>query len=101
MNKKKPTQEEMLDNAEEPKLATAEGSKAASSLNISELKELTISELAHIAKDCGMKGLISDRSKLATMADTLCDIPSLEFLVVSECDEFSACALPTHAFADL
>ena len=39
-------------------------------------------QVAHIAKDCGMKGLITSRAKLASLAPVLKGIDSLEFLVV-------------------
>jgi len=58
-------------------------------------------QVAHISQDCGMKGLITDQSKLATITTILHEIPSLEFLVVLESDGLPTVALPTHGFADL
>ena len=39
-------------------------------------------QVMHIVRDCGMKGLITTAAKLASLADVLPQIPSLEFLVV-------------------
>ena len=58
-------------------------------------------QVAHIAKDCGMKGLITDRSKLAKLTDIVHDIPSLEFLIVLESDLLPTSVLPTHGFEEL
>ena len=44
--------------------------------------QLFAEQVAHIAKDCGMKGLITTASKIAALEGTLKDIPSLEFLIV-------------------
>jgi acyl-CoA ligase (AMP-forming) (exosortase A-associated) len=40
-------------------------------------------QVAHIASDCQMRGLITTREKLASLAAILKDIPSLEFVVVT------------------
>jgi len=40
-------------------------------------------QVAHIARDCGMKGLITTRAKLATLAGVLPQIPTLEFVVLT------------------
>jgi acyl-CoA ligase (AMP-forming) (exosortase A-associated) len=39
-------------------------------------------QVMHIARDCGMKGLITSASRLGALTDILQQIPSLEFLVV-------------------
>ncbi len=39
-------------------------------------------QVMHIAKDCGMKGLVTTAARLALLGDVLEQIPSLEFLVV-------------------
>lgn len=39
-------------------------------------------QVMHIARDCSMKGLITTATKLASLAEVLPKIPSLEFLVV-------------------
>src|SRR5580704_1781832 len=43
---------------------------------------LRAEQVMHIARDCGMKGLITSASKLGALAEVLEQIPSLEFLVV-------------------
>jgi len=55
-------------------------------------------QVAHIAKDCGMKGLITTRSKLAALESVLREIPSLEFLVVVGEGDAPAISLPLHPF---
>ena len=39
-------------------------------------------QVAHIARDCGMKGLITTREKLGSISGVIKDIPSLDFLVL-------------------
>jgi acyl-CoA ligase (AMP-forming) (exosortase A-associated) len=39
-------------------------------------------QVMHIARDCGMKGLVTTVSKLVSLAEVLPQIPSLEFVVV-------------------
>jgi acyl-CoA ligase (AMP-forming) (exosortase A-associated) len=39
-------------------------------------------QVAFIARDCGMKGLITTPEKLAPLAEALKEVPSLEFIVV-------------------
>ena len=41
-------------------------------------------QVMHIARDCGMKGLITTTSKLSALAEIIPQIPTLEFLVVVE-----------------
>src|SRR5258708_19054334 len=53
----------------------------------------------HIARDCGMKGLITTAAKLASLAEVLPQIPSLEFLVVVGPGEVTA-QLPAHRFEE-
>jgi acyl-CoA ligase (AMP-forming) (exosortase A-associated) len=40
-------------------------------------------QVAHIANDCQMRGLITSREKLTSLASVLDKVPSLEFVVVS------------------
>jgi acyl-CoA ligase (AMP-forming) (exosortase A-associated) len=58
-------------------------------------------QVAHIARDCGMKGLISTREKLTTLSPVLKEIPSLEFLVVVGEGGPVDNPLPVHVFEDL
>jgi acyl-CoA ligase (AMP-forming) (exosortase A-associated) len=55
-------------------------------------------QVAHVAKDCGMKGLIATRSKLASLLEVLPQIPSLEFLVLTEEGEFPGVQLRIYSF---
>src|SRR2546427_5750519 len=56
-------------------------------------------QVMHIARDCGMKGLITTAAKLASLAEVLPQIPSLEFLVVVGPGEVAA-QLPVHRFEE-
>src|SRR6266478_5072415 len=56
-------------------------------------------QVMHIARDCGMKGLITTATKLASLAEVIPQIPSLEFLVVVGTGE-AAVQLPVHRFEE-
>jgi acyl-CoA synthetase (AMP-forming)/AMP-acid ligase II len=56
-------------------------------------------QVIHIARDCAMKGLITTAAKLASLADVLPQIPSLEFLVVVGSGEVTA-QLTVHPFEE-
>src|SRR5258707_358810 len=56
-------------------------------------------QVMHIARDCGMKGLVTTVPKLASLAEALPQIPSLEFVVVVGSGEVTA-QLPVHRFKE-
>src|SRR5258707_7150461 len=56
-------------------------------------------QVMHIARDCGMKGLVTTVPKLASLAEVLPQIPSLEFVVVVGSGEVTA-QLPVHRFKE-
>jgi acyl-CoA ligase (AMP-forming) (exosortase A-associated) len=56
-------------------------------------------QVMHIARDCGMKGLITTAAKLSSLADVLPQIPSLEFLVVHGPGEVTA-QLPVYRYEE-
>ncbi len=58
-------------------------------------------QVAHIAKDCGMKGLITSRSKLASLAGILKEVPSLELVIVTSEGEAPDVSLPLYALEEL
>jgi acyl-CoA ligase (AMP-forming) (exosortase A-associated) len=60
-------------------------------------------QVAHIASDCGMKGLITSASKLKELAASLGSLGSLEFLIVVDGGnaEIPDTPLPTYHFAAL
>jgi acyl-CoA ligase (AMP-forming) (exosortase A-associated) len=58
-------------------------------------------QVAHIANDCGMKGLITSAEKLAVLGPMVKEIPSLEFLVVVGGEGPSDVRQPRHAFEKL
>lgn len=58
-------------------------------------------QVMHIARDCGMKGLITTPTKLATLVDVIPQISTLEFLVVVGAGEIPATRLPVYRFDDL
>jgi acyl-CoA ligase (AMP-forming) (exosortase A-associated) len=58
-------------------------------------------QVGHIARDCQMKGLITTREKLETLAQTIKDTPSLDFLVLVGEGGPVDVPLSTYAFEDL
>jgi acyl-CoA ligase (AMP-forming) (exosortase A-associated) len=58
-------------------------------------------QVAHIAKDCGMKGLITTPTKLPSLAPVLPQIPSLEFIVLTGDADGGDTVLPVHRFESL
>jgi acyl-CoA ligase (AMP-forming) (exosortase A-associated) len=58
-------------------------------------------QVAHIAKDCGMKFLITSKAKLAALAEVLSQIPSLESLVVTDGGEAPQTSLTAHSFEEM
>lgn len=58
--------------------------------------QLFAEQVAHIAKDCGMRGLITTPAKLHALGDAIKQIPSLEFVVLTGEEEAPDVALPVH-----
>jgi acyl-CoA ligase (AMP-forming) (exosortase A-associated) len=58
-------------------------------------------QVAHIARDCQMKGLITSAAKLASVAPTFVSTPSIEFLVVVGADSSPETTLPVRSFEAL
>lgn len=58
-------------------------------------------QLAHIARDCRMKGLITAASKMPALAQVLKEIPSLAFLVVVSDADGCNVSLPAYGFEEL
>jgi acyl-CoA ligase (AMP-forming) (exosortase A-associated) len=54
-------------------------------------------QVAHIARDCGMRALVTSASRLATVSAVLKDVPSLEFTVVADDGALVDCDLPRHS----
>jgi acyl-CoA ligase (AMP-forming) (exosortase A-associated) len=61
---------------------------------------LHVDQVMHIARDCGMKGLITTPAKAAALAEVLPQIPSLEFLVVTGEGSTPKMPLPVHRFEE-
>ena len=57
-------------------------------------------QVAHIAKDCGMKGLVTTGAKLSALASVLTEIPSLEFVVLAGEDPRPDAGLHSFIFED-
>ncbi len=55
-------------------------------------------QVAFIARDCGMKGLITTPDKLASLAAALKEVPSLEFIVVVGGSGLVASPVTVHDF---
>jgi len=58
-------------------------------------------QVAHIVRDCRMKGLVTTREKLATLSPILKDVPSLEFLVLVGEGGLLDVPLPVHHFEEM
>jgi len=58
-------------------------------------------QVGHIAKDCGMKGLITTAAKLSTLTPLVHQIPSLEFVVLTGEGDTPQTALPAHRLEEL
>lgn len=57
-------------------------------------------QVQHIARDCGMKGLITTPGKLATLGEVLSQIPSLEFLVIVGEGDLPDISLPMYRYEE-
>jgi acyl-CoA ligase (AMP-forming) (exosortase A-associated) len=57
-------------------------------------------QVMHIARDCGMKGLITTPAKLATLSEQIPQIASLEFLVLVGTEDAPPASIPVHRFDD-
>src|SRR5580692_7011801 len=57
-------------------------------------------QVMHIARDCGMKALITTPAKLAALADVIPQIATLEFLVAVGSEEIPASEIPVYRFDD-
>ncbi len=58
-------------------------------------------QVEHIAKDCGMKGLVTTPAKLATLAAVLPQIPTLEFVVLTGAGDAPHIDLPLSNLEEL
>jgi acyl-CoA ligase (AMP-forming) (exosortase A-associated) len=58
-------------------------------------------QVTHIARDCGMKALITTPAKVSALAEILPQIPSLEFLIVTSEGKNQELQLPVHHFEQM
>jgi len=58
-------------------------------------------QVSHIAKDCGMKGLITTAAKLSTLIALLPQIRSLEYVVLTGGGDVPKITLPVHRMEEL
>jgi acyl-CoA ligase (AMP-forming) (exosortase A-associated) len=59
-------------------------------------------QVAHIAKDCGMKGLITRSARLSALTPLLPQIPSLEFAVLAgNVEESPQLSIPVHRLEEM
>jgi acyl-CoA ligase (AMP-forming) (exosortase A-associated) len=63
--------------------------------------QLFAEQVAHIARDCGMKGLITTAAKLESLESVLREIPSIEFVVIVEAAEKPAVKMPAYGFDEM
>lgn len=62
---------------------------------------LQTDQLMHIARDCGIKALITTPAKLEALADVIHQIPSLEFLVVVGSGKIPSATIPVYPLDEL
>lgn len=62
---------------------------------------LHVEQVMHIARDCGMKGLVTTPARINALAEVLPQIPSLEFLVVTGEGDVPELQLPVYRFDEL
>jgi acyl-CoA ligase (AMP-forming) (exosortase A-associated) len=58
-------------------------------------------QVGHIARDCGMKGLITTPAKLSSLITILADISTLEFLILTGEGEAPRVSLPVYRLEEL
>ena len=58
-------------------------------------------QVSHIARDCGMKALITTRAKLASLATVIKDIPCLQFVVLTSEGQAPEVSFPVYNFEQL
>ena len=58
-------------------------------------------QVGHIAKDCGMKGLITTPAKLSSLTPLLQQLPALEFVVLTGDGDAPQITLPAHRLEEL
>jgi acyl-CoA ligase (AMP-forming) (exosortase A-associated) len=54
-------------------------------------------QVAHIARDCGMKALITSKSRIEGLLNILPQITSLQFVVVTDCEDVPGLSLPVQS----
>ena len=62
---------------------------------------LRAEQVMHIARDCGMSGLITTPSKLESLLKVLPDMPSIQFVVVTTHVPVSDIPIPVYRFDDM
>ena len=58
-------------------------------------------QVAHIAKDCGMKALITTPAKLSACSEALSQVPSIQFAVLAGDEQTSNISLHVHRLEEL
>jgi acyl-CoA ligase (AMP-forming) (exosortase A-associated) len=58
-------------------------------------------QVAHIANDCGMKALITSKSRLIGLLEVLPQIKSLQFIVVTDYESLPSLPLPLHSIESM
>src|SRR5260370_4050692 len=82
-----------------PQVISIFGISRAEAVYVAINSVLHAEHVMHIARECGMKGLITPAAKLPSLVDVLPQIPSLEFLVVVGPGEVTA-KLPVHHYEE-
>jgi len=57
-------------------------------------------QVVHIARDCGMKALVTTAAKLKSLAELLAQVPSLEFLILVGEEELPETCIPVYRYEE-
>lgn len=85
-------------DASVPQVLSIFGVSQAEGVYVPINSQLRPEQVMHIARDCGMKGLITTSAKLMALGDVLPQIPSLEFVIVTDKTPLTQRQLPVHRF---
>jgi acyl-CoA ligase (AMP-forming) (exosortase A-associated) len=84
-----------------PQVISIFGASQANAVYVPINSALFPEQVGHIAKDCGMRGLVTTKQKLASLAEILPQIPSLEFVVLLGEGEAPKTSVAQHDYDDL
>jgi acyl-CoA ligase (AMP-forming) (exosortase A-associated) len=88
-------------DASVPQVISIFGVSQAEGVYVPINSQLRPEQVMHIARDCGMKGIITTSAKLAALVDVLPQISSLEFVIVTDKTVLAQGQLSVYQFDEL